>query len=207
MFWKGAKDDTNQRRNEQMNDELTAEGFAASLGITPEEMPAFKAAWQQGYDCFKEGAGSTAMFTPDVRSVSGGNTEQRDRLADSMPNDNLGAAVHHGYIAAMVGCVTTGEPKMMPKKVYGFSTPQSEIETMLGLKPGDLMRLAYDMDLAHDCRFLAESGIDLKDEAAVRAGYAEQTKLGTWRDYPPRWIDAVVLVAKGYSETAYGADA
>jgi hypothetical protein len=86
---------------------LTAEGFAAELGISPEEMPAFKAAWQQGYECFEEDSdGTTAMVGMasggGMRLVGGGNTDLRDRIADSMPSDNLAAAVHHGYVVAMV---------------------------------------------------------------------------------------------------------
>jgi hypothetical protein len=83
---------------------------------------------------------------------------------------------------------------------YGFSVPQSELEEILGMKPGRLARNNYDMDLADDCRTLAGLGIDLNDEGAVRQGFA--ATCGPDCELPPRYVDALVCVAKGFFEDA-----
>jgi hypothetical protein len=77
---------------------------------------------------------------------------------------------------------------------YGFSTPHSEIEEILGLPPGGLVRRNLDMDLADDCRWLHEHGVDLSDEAAVRQEFAKNPK---HEDYP-RYVDALVRAVMGF---------
>ncbi|MFZ2159335.1 MAG: hypothetical protein WAV72_24880 [Bradyrhizobium sp.] len=76
---------------------------------------------------------------------------------------------------------------------YGFSTPQSEIEEILGLPPDALARTGYDIDLADDCRWLLEHGVDLSDEAAVRKAHAMPTYANV-----PRYVDALVRVAADF---------
>jgi hypothetical protein len=86
---------------------------------------------------------------------------------------------------------------------YGFSTPPSEIEEILGLQPDTLARSGYDMDLADDCRWLRERGVDLSDEAAVRKAHAMRE--GSDSDIPtfandPKYVDALVRVAMGFGK-------
>jgi len=75
---------------------------------------------------------------------------------------------------------------------YGFSTRTSDLEDIIGLDSGDLARLGLDLDLADDCRRLKELGVDLHDEAAVRAKF---DKDGVRHGFS-RYIDALVRVAR-----------
>jgi hypothetical protein len=85
---------------------------------------------------------------------------------------------------------------------YGFSTPRSEIEEILGLQPDTLARSGLDMDLADDCRWLKEHGVDLSDEAAVRKAHEMHAGRGD-DDIPtyangPEYFDALVRVARDF---------
>jgi hypothetical protein len=82
-------------------------------------------------------------------------------------------------------------------RTYGYSTPASEIEDILGLAPGNLRESNLDMDLADDCRLLSDRGVDLNDEAAVREHFARRQLLPY---FPARYIDALVVVARSYHE-------
>jgi hypothetical protein len=79
---------------------------------------------------------------------------------------------------------------------YGFSTRTSDLEDIIGLDSGDLARLGLDLDLADDCRWLKGRGVDLRDEAAIRANF---DKDGARHGFS-RYVDALVRVAKDYCE-------
>jgi hypothetical protein len=83
---------------------------------------------------------------------------------------------------------------------YGFTTPQSEIEKLLGMNAGDLARSGLDMDLAENCRWMNDEGIALKDETAVRAWLGAHLDLLAGR--PEFFIEAVVMVAKNFQIAA-----
>jgi hypothetical protein len=75
------------------------------------------------------------------------------------------------------------------------------LETMLGLKPGQLVRGCYDMDLADECRMLHDEGVNLQDEAAVREACGRRSS--DLRPPFPRWVEAIVLAQKGFSITKF----
>jgi hypothetical protein len=83
--------------------------------------------------------------------------------------------------------------KMIKAIDYGFTTPQSEIEILLGMNAGDLERSGLDMDLADNCRWMCDDGIDLKDEPVVRAWINNHPDLLVRR--PERFVEAIVMVA------------
>jgi hypothetical protein len=89
---------------------------------------------------------------------------------------------------------------------YGFSTPTAELEQILELKPGTLARTGLDMDLADHCRMLAGE-IDLTNEAAVRTAFAKVLGPVAHADYTdPRYINALVRVARDFSQAKEGSE-
>jgi hypothetical protein len=77
-------------------------------------------------------------------------------------------------------------------RTCGFSKVPPELEEMLGLERGGLVRNPLAQDLVDDCLVLTQGGIDLKDEAAVRKAFAASP---SHLDLP-RYADALVLAAK-----------
>ncbi len=63
-----------------------------------------------------------------------------------------------------------------------------ETEMIYNLRPGVLAILACE------CRQLADDGIDLNDEAAIRKALRDRGL-----DYEPRYLDVLVRVAKDFS--------
>ena len=78
---------------------------------------------------------------------------------------------------------------IMTTTYYGFTTPDADIERVLGIEPDSLARTGFDLDLADDCRTLRADGIDLNDACAVRE-WAQRR--------PARYADALVLAAASF---------
>ncbi len=74
-----------------------------------------------------------------------------------------------------------------------YTADPAEIEEILGIKRGSFKRELYDVALANSCRWLKSCGVDLKNEEAIRKAFP----LTPW--YSPRYVDALVVVAKTFS--------
>jgi hypothetical protein len=76
-----------------------------------------------------------------------------------------------------------------------ITAPIAEIEAILRLKSGDFIRRRFHQQFASLLYYLQLTGLDLKDEAAVRGAKALADN-PCWLPYE---IDALVIAAKGYA--------